>query len=120
MLLTRPDTAYAIQWLLTWLAKPYIEHLNAAKNLLRYLKGSQYLAYIYRGSNTPISTSLIGYCDSDFAGDKATSKSTYAYLFTLAGGPICWKSKKSTTIALSTLEAKADAISKALREIQWL
>ncbi|KAK2074906.1 hypothetical protein P8C59_009076 [Phyllachora maydis] len=30
----------------------------------------------------------IGFSDSDFTGDKATSKSTYGYLYKLAGGPI--------------------------------
>ncbi|KAK2068790.1 hypothetical protein P8C59_003411 [Phyllachora maydis] len=62
----------------------------------------------------------IGFSDSDFAGDKATSKSTYGYLYKLAGRPISWKTKRATTIALSTLEAKTDGLTEAIREVQWI
>ena len=62
----------------------------------------------------------IGYCDSDFAGDKITTKSTYSYLFILAQGPISQKSKRGLTIALSTLEAEYIALLEATKEIQWL
>ncbi|KAK2068884.1 hypothetical protein P8C59_003500 [Phyllachora maydis] len=60
----------------------------------------------------------IGFSDSDFTGDKATSKSTYGYLYKLAGRPISWKTKRATTIALSTLEAETDGLIEAIREVQ--
>ncbi|KAK2068642.1 hypothetical protein P8C59_003272 [Phyllachora maydis] len=59
----------------------------------------------------------IGFSDSDFTGDKATSKSIYGYLYKLAGGPISWKTKRATTIALSTLEAKTNGLTEAIREV---
>ncbi|KAK2068623.1 hypothetical protein P8C59_003255 [Phyllachora maydis] len=62
----------------------------------------------------------IGFSDSDFAGDKATSKSTYGYLYKLAGRPISWKTKRATTIALSTLEAETNGLTEAIREVQWI
>ncbi|KAK2074424.1 hypothetical protein P8C59_008632 [Phyllachora maydis] len=62
----------------------------------------------------------IGFIDFDFAGDKATSKSTYGYLYKLAGGPISWKTKRATTIALSTLEAETDGLTEAIRKVQWI
>ncbi|KAK2066271.1 hypothetical protein P8C59_000102 [Phyllachora maydis] len=62
----------------------------------------------------------IGFSDSDFTGDKATSKSTYGYLYKLAGGPISWKTKRATTIALSTLEAETNGLTEAIREVQWI
>ncbi|KAK2069313.1 hypothetical protein P8C59_003904 [Phyllachora maydis] len=62
----------------------------------------------------------IGFSDSDFAGDKATSKSTYGYLYKLAGGPISWKTKRATTIALSTLEAETNGLTEAIRKVQWI
>ncbi|KAK2071007.1 hypothetical protein P8C59_005464 [Phyllachora maydis] len=58
----------------------------------------------------------IGFSDSDFTGDKATSKSTYGYLYKLAGRPISWKTKRATTIALSTLEAETNGLTEAIRE----
>ncbi|KAK2067199.1 hypothetical protein P8C59_000958 [Phyllachora maydis] len=62
----------------------------------------------------------IGFSDSDFIGDKATSKSTYSYLYKLAGRPISWKTKRATTIALSTLEAETDGLIEAIRGVQWI
>ncbi|KAK2070777.1 hypothetical protein P8C59_005246 [Phyllachora maydis] len=62
----------------------------------------------------------IGFSDSDFTGDKAASKSTYGYLYKLAGRPISWETKRVTTIALSTLEAETDGLTEAIREVQWI
>ncbi|KAK2068452.1 hypothetical protein P8C59_003088 [Phyllachora maydis] len=62
----------------------------------------------------------IDFSDSDFTGDKATSKSTYGYLYKLAGRPISWKTKRATTISLSTLEAKLDRLTEAIHEVQWI
>ncbi|KAK2067169.1 hypothetical protein P8C59_000928 [Phyllachora maydis] len=66
-----------------------------------------------KGSSwTSIISSLvpIGFSDSNFTGDKATSKSTYGYLYKLASRPISWKTKRATTIALSTLEAETNSV----------
>ncbi|KAK2072093.1 hypothetical protein P8C59_006469 [Phyllachora maydis] len=73
-----------------------------------------------RSRTSIINSSLvpIGFSDSDFAGDKATSKSTYSYLYKLAGRPISWKTKRATTIALSTLEAETDGLTEAIHEVQ--
>ncbi|KAK2068688.1 hypothetical protein P8C59_003316 [Phyllachora maydis] len=60
----------------------------------------------------------IGFSDSNFIGDKATSKSTYGYLYKLAGRPISWKTKRATTIALSTLEAGTNGLTEAIHEVQ--
>ncbi len=63
---------------------------------------------------------LIGYCDSDFAGDRESSKSIYGYVFKFAGGLISWKSKRASTIALSTLEAETDVFIEGIREVSWI
>ncbi|KAK2075470.1 hypothetical protein P8C59_009596 [Phyllachora maydis] len=44
----------------------------------------------------------------------------HGYLYKLAGGPISWKTKRATTIALSTLEAETDGLIEAIREVQWI
>ena len=102
-------------------------HLNAAKNLLRYLKGIKDLVISYGVLLTGLISDIVkdilydpllplGFSDSDFASDKVTSKSTYGYLFTVAGGLVSWKSKRSSTIALSTMEAESDALTEVIRE----
>jgi hypothetical protein len=120
MLQSRPDIPFAIQWLAQAMHKPYPLHLTAAKKLLQYLKGTKKLAICYKGPITSQTLQPIGYCDSDFAGDKGSSKSTYGYLFIVANGPVSWKAKKASTIALSTLEAESDSLTEAIRELQWI
>jgi hypothetical protein len=52
---------------------------------------------------------VCGYVDSNFVGDLDKRRSTSGYVFTLAGGPICWMSKLQNTIA-----------SHACKEAIWL
>ena len=103
-------------------------HLNAAKNLLRYLKGIKDFVISYGvlliGPVSDIVKDipydpllLLRFSDSDFANDKIINKSIYGYLFTVAGGLVSWKSKRSSTIALLTIEAESDALTEVIREI---
>ena len=63
---------------------------------------------------------LVGYSDSDWAGDLDDRKSTSGYMFKLCGAPISWRSKKQTSLALSTAEAEYIALSGATQEAVWL
>ena len=49
--------------------------------------------------------SLESYVDADFTNCIADRHSISRYAVCLAGGPICWKSKSLSTIALSIMEA---------------
>ena len=127
---TRVDISFPIQWLTRGFQSPITPHLHAAKNLIRYLNGSKTLAICYGrtfSGNTEVFDPKIppllvpkAFSDSDFAGDKATSKSTYGYLITIANGPVSWKSKRAAIIALSTTEAETDALIETIREVLWL
>ncbi|KAK2066294.1 hypothetical protein P8C59_000124 [Phyllachora maydis] len=166
--------AYFLGWLSRSLNRPTKLHLNAAKNLFKYLNSTKDYSICFscngdivanlgpklsNSSNTttklsrdfhskegprPLTTTSttivdsknskgssrtsiinsslvpIGFSNSDFAGDKATSKSTYGYLYKLAGRPISWKTKRATTIALSTLEAETNGLTEAIRKVQWI
>ena len=61
-----------------------------------------------------------GYSDADWAGDADDRKSTSGYLFLIAGGPVSWKSRKQSTVALSTAEAEYVALSTAVQECMWM
>ena len=41
-------------------------------------------------------------------------------MFKFAGGPINWKSKRASTVALSTLEVETDVLIKNIREVSWI
>ena len=63
---------------------------------------------------------MIGFCDSDWGGDKRDLKSTTGYTFVLSGAAISWNSKKQPTVAKSTTEAEYMALSMAATEAIWL
>ena len=63
---------------------------------------------------------LIGFTDSDWAGDPDDRKSTAGYVFTLGSGPITWSCKKQSAISLSSAEAKYRGAVEANKEAMWL
>ena len=63
---------------------------------------------------------LVGYVDSDYAGDLDKRCSTTCNVFTLAKGPVSWRSMLQSTVALSIIEAEYMAIIQAFKEAIWL
>ena len=63
---------------------------------------------------------VVGYCDSDYAGDLDKRRSTTGYVFTFAKAPVSWKSTLQSTAALSTTEAEYMAMTEAVKEATWL
>eukprot|EP00253_Pinus_taeda_P016571 PITA_16571 len=63
---------------------------------------------------------LVGFTDSDWAGDPDDRKSTTSYVFTLGSGPITWDCKKRATISLSSVEAEYRGAVEASKEALWL
>lgn len=121
---TRPDISYAVSKLSKFSINPSAIHLAALKRVLRYVKQTAFLRlcfYRQRDSEAPLPfLQLIGYCDSDFAGDQSDSKSTSGFVFTLAGAAISWKSKKQTLVSLSSTKSEYIGYSEAAREAIWL
>jgi hypothetical protein len=62
---------------------------------------------------------LHGYADAAYA-NTDNFKSTSGYVFLMGGGAMTWRSKKQTTIALSSTEAKYVALCEAGCEACWL
>ncbi|KAK4402384.1 hypothetical protein Sango_0979100 [Sesamum angolense] len=57
---------------------------------------------------------------SRFTSKPGDSCSTTGYVFILGGAAICWKSKKQTIIANSTMEAELIVLASASEEANWL
>lgn len=92
-------------------------HLQAAKRVLRYIKGTLDLGVFYKKGGE---TTLIGYTDSDYAGDLDDRKSTSGYVFLLGGGAVAWMSKKQPVVTLSTTEAEYVAAASAACQGVWM
>ncbi|KAJ4718977.1 Retrovirus-related Pol polyprotein from transposon TNT 1-94 [Melia azedarach] len=116
MICTRPDIAHAVGVVSRFLSNPGREHWNAVKWIMRYLRGTSNFKLTF-GSGKPL---LVGYTDSDMAGDVDTRKSTTGYLMTLSGGAVAWQSRLQKCVVLSTTEAEFIAATEACKELLWM
>jgi hypothetical protein len=85
---TMPDLAYAVGYVSRFMEKPTVEYLLAVKRVLRYVTGTVHQGYFYKRKGEKLK--LIGYNDSDLAGDVDTRKSTTGVLFSLSNSVVSW------------------------------
>ena len=117
---TRPDIAYAVSKLASVNHCPRKRHMPAAVRCLQYLAATPELSLAFDGSNGADSLTLRGASDSDWAGCPVTRRSTTGYVFSLAGGPVSWLSKRQSETALSSCQAEYVALTAATKEACWL
>lgn len=114
---TRPDITFSVNLLSRYCVNPGMKHWKYAKRILRYLKGSMEKGITF---NQDLEVKLEEYTDADWAQDREDRKSTSGYIFRIGEAIVSWKSKKQTTVALSTAEAEYIALSYAMREGLYL
>ncbi|KAL1939181.1 hypothetical protein VTO73DRAFT_10222 [Trametes versicolor] len=113
---TRPDIAYAVHRLASYMSNPGRPHWEALKRLVRYLLGTRDLWLVY-GSDT---TGLAGYTDADWGTSEDSRHSVCGYVYTFDGGAVSWSAKKQSVVALSSTEAEYIGITHAAKEAMWL
>lgn len=118
MVCTRPDISHAVSMVSRYMHNPGKGHWQAVKWILRYIHGTVDVGLKFQRDD--MSKQLVGYVDSDYAGDLDKRRSTTGYVFTLAGGPVSWRSTLQSTVALSTTEAEYMAVTEAFKEAIWL
>jgi len=69
MVCTRSDIANAIGMVSRFMANSRKSHWEAVKLILRYLKGITFHGLVFGGIKEK-NYMLVGYCDSDYAGDR--------------------------------------------------
>lgn len=116
MLDTRPDIAFAVSVVSRYSSNPTEAHYSIVKRIFRYLRATVHWHLTYKG---PLED-LVGYTDSNWAGDHGTRKSTSGYVYNLGSGAISWSSKRQATVALSTCEAEYIGQTQAAKEAIWL
>ena len=115
-LATRPDLSFAVSLLARFQANPGMDHWKALLHVVGYIKNTIDFGITYSrdGDLNPIA-----YADADYGGCRDTRRSTSGYVFTMAGGPVTWSSKRQATVALSTVEAEYVAMSRCAQQMVW-
>ncbi|XP_026396613.1 uncharacterized protein LOC113291276 [Papaver somniferum] len=80
---TRPDIMYAVCLVSRFMEESRQSHLQAAKRVLRYVIGTTSIGILYNASED---LKLVGFTDSDWAGDTEGRRSTSGYGFQLGTG----------------------------------
>jgi hypothetical protein len=96
---TRPYICFYVNTLSQCLVEPKCVHLVAAKNVMRYLKGTLEFGLCNNGDHD---FRLVGYTNSDWAGIVSDRKSTSRCCFSLGLAMNSWPSMKQSSIALNT------------------
>ena len=106
---------------------PRAEHLQIAKQVLRYLKTIITLGI--KLGRDPVGHQLrrkygkfgiVEYADSNYVGKLDDRKSITGYYFFLGRGIVTWYSKQQRTVLTSTSEAEYVAMNHGAREGVWI
>ncbi|KFK23216.1 hypothetical protein AALP_AAs44667U000300 [Arabis alpina] len=114
---TTPDLAQAVSQVSKYMSNPGRDHWNAVKWILRYLKGTTEYGLRFGDQKC---VAVLGYVDSDYAGDLDNRRSTIGYVFTPAAGPVSWRSVLQDVVAMSTTEAEYMAMGETAKEALWI
>ena len=114
---SRPYLMFVVSLLSRYISRPTDMHLQVAKRVMRYIKGTAEFGIYYKKQDNE---ELVAFTDSDYAGDVDDRKSTSGYLFLLGGGAVSWASKKQPIVTLSTTEAEYVAATACACQAIWL
>ncbi|CAI7895332.1 unnamed protein product [Closterium sp. NIES-54] len=119
MTCTRPDLAFPLSILARFVApgrhRPV--HSTAAVRVAKYLATTSGVGLVLGGQQPVV---LTGHCDSSYADDAETHRSTQGYCFSLVSGAVSWRSTRSSSASSSTAEAEIYAGAMAAQELRWL
>eukprot|EP00253_Pinus_taeda_P027443 PITA_27443 len=92
---THPELSFVVGLITRFMQNPHESHWKVAKRILRYVRGTIQFGIHYSAK----ASLLVGFTDSDWAGDPDDEKSTVGYVFTLGFRPITWACKKQSIVA---------------------
>ena len=103
---TRPDVQFAVGALGRKASNPSKADWKALKHLVAYLSSTEDLRLGWGRNVPPGDDQIVLFCDSDFGGDKDTSRSTTGNVAMYHGGVLAHESKRQPLVAMSTMEAE--------------
>lgn len=113
---TRPDLVFSVHQLCQFMASPTTTHLQDAKRVLRYIRGT-----LHHGISFTLGPlSLTAFLDANWAGDLLDRRSTSGLLVFLGPSPVSWSFKKQPAVSHSSTEAEYRALASTATKISWL
>lgn len=113
---TRPDIAYAVNFMSQFNSNYTEEHWKIVKRILRYIRGTIDFGLQFEKTNM----ALYGVVDADWGSNISDRRSYSGYAFILGGSAISWEARKQRTVSLSSTEAEYIAIAEATKEALYL
>lgn len=114
---SRPDITFAVGACARYQAAPKTSHLLQVKRIIKYINGTCDYGILYTNDTN---SSLVGYCDADWAGSADDRKSTSGGCFFFGNNLISWFSKKQNCVSLSTAEAEYIAAGSSCTQLIWM
>ena len=106
---SRPDISYSVGVCARYQANPKVSHMTALKRIIKYVKTIAEFDVWYSKDTSDV---LVGYSDTDWAGNADDRKSTSGGCFYVGNNLVSWMSKKQNSISLSTAKAEYIAIGR--------
>jgi hypothetical protein len=116
MICMRPDIAYSVGLLARYSNKISGVACAGVTQLLQFCYNTRKIELALGGTKA----SVVAYFDSDWAGDRATRRSTGMHIIYMGIGPVEWCSRLQKLVAQSTCEAEYMAANAPARSILWL
>ena len=112
--MTRPEIAIQVNLLGRRAAKPGMQNLQAARQVLEYLYSTRYDGITLK---RPITLDLKIHADAKYGGEKARSQT--GVLVTLGNQPVGWYSRRQDIVSLSVTEAEYIAACEGAKDAAW-
>jgi hypothetical protein len=114
---TRPNIQFSVCLCARFQASPRTLHRQAVIRIFRYLLHTPDFGLWY---STSSSLALLAFSDADFAGCRFDRKSTSRTCQFLGSSLVSWSSRKQSSIAQSTTEAKYVATASCCSQLLWI
>jgi len=115
--ITRPELTHAVYVLSQFMQSPREENMDAARRVMRYLKGTAGDGLFLHAKNN---LQVYGYCDSNWGACPLSHRSLTGYFVTLGGSPISWRTKKQATVSRFSAEVEYRAMAVATSDLIWI
>jgi hypothetical protein len=119
---SRPDIANAVRELTKCLTGAHPAALKEMYRVIKFVLDTSSMGLLMepKMEKGKLVFKLVGYSDSDWAGDKDNRKSVSGFMLFLCNVLIMWRSKQQKTVALSSAEAEFVSVGELVKEISFV